>query len=99
MTKKATSRRSARCAGTCPRRSSETGGIPHRLRRTKAKAKSKAKAEEKGSKGKGKEIFWNSPPQMGMMEESENSQSAYSDYNYEQNNDVLSRAASHPKQT
>ena len=37
------------------------------MRRTKAKAK----AEEKGSKGKGKENFWNSPPQMGMMEESE----------------------------
>ena len=51
------------------------------------KGKGKGKSGGKGSKGKGKGNFWNSPPQMGMMEESEYSQSAYSDYNYEQNND------------
>ena len=51
------------------------------------KGKGKGKSGGKGSKGKGKGNFWNSPPQMGMMEESEYSQSAHSDYNYEQNND------------
>ena len=51
------------------------------------KGKGKGKSGGKGSKGKGMENFWNSPPEMGMMEESECSQSAYSDYNYEQNND------------
>ena len=55
VAKKATSRRSARCAGTCPRRSSETGGISYRVRRTKAKAK--AKAEEKVAKVKERGIF------------------------------------------
>ena len=85
VAKKATSRRSALCAGTCPRRYSETGGIPYRLRRTKAKAK--AQAEEKVARVKERGAFGILHPQMGMMEESEYSQSAYSDYNYEQNND------------
>ena len=49
------------------------------LRRTKAKAK----AEEKVARVKER----NSPSLMGIMEESEFSQSAFSDYNYEQNND------------
>ena len=53
--RKAISRRSVRCAGTCPRRSSETGGIPYRLRRTKAKAK--AKAEEKVARVKEGELL------------------------------------------
>ena len=48
-------RRSARCAGTCPRRSSETGGIPDCLRPTKAKAK--AKAEEKVARVKERGTF------------------------------------------
>ena len=55
VAKKATSRRSARCAGTCPRRSSETGGIPYCLRRTEAKAK--AKAEEKVARVKERGTF------------------------------------------
>ena len=53
----------------------------------KGKGKGKGKSGGKGSKGKGKENFWNSPPQMGMMEESEYSHSSNSDYNCEQNND------------
>ena len=51
------------------------------------KGKGKGKSGGKGSKVNGKGNFWNSPPQMGIMEESEYSQSAYSDFNYEQNND------------
>ena len=51
------------------------------------KGKGKGKSGGKGSKGKGKGNFWNSPRQMGMMEESEYLQPAYSGYNNEQNND------------
>ena len=55
VAKKATSRRSDLCFGTCPRRSQESGGIPYPLRRTKAKAK--AKAEEQVARVKERATF------------------------------------------
>ena len=56
------------------------------LPRASYKGKGKGKSGGKGSKGKGKGNFWYSPSQMVMMEELEFSQSAFSDYNYVQNN-------------
>ena len=54
------------------------------VQKAKEKAKAHAKAEEKVVRVKERVNFWNSPSQMGIMEESEYSQLAYSDYEWQQ---------------